>query len=146
MWMLASRDRYRHGSSTRNNKSPLYRCWQNIKEHCLNPKHPVFKHYGGRGVWMAAEWINDFLAFEIYVNQALGPKPSPKHSIDRIDNDDGYYPGNLKWSTQSEQNLNQRRSKISKIINELVLECCNRAGAAVFAGVADKRIRNIWDK
>jgi hypothetical protein len=119
---LRHENRYRHGSSTRNNVSPLYHCWRNIKEHCLNPKHPVFKHYGGRGISMAAEWINDFQAFRDYIDQHLGPRPK-NCTIDRIDNDEGYYPGNLKWSTQSEQNYNQRRSKINKIINKLVLEC-----------------------
>jgi hypothetical protein len=115
---LRRENRYRHGSSTRNNKSPLYRCWQNIKEHCLNPKHPVFKHYGGRGITMAPEWINDFPAFHDYINQNLGPRPKGR-SLDRIENNEGYFPGNLKWSTKSEQNHNQRRSAI----NKLVLEC-----------------------
>jgi hypothetical protein len=65
---------------------------------------------------MAAEWVDDFLKFKTYVDQYLGPKPSPKHSIGRIENHGNYEVGNLKWSTQSEQQHSSRRSRIEKAL------------------------------
>lgn len=58
---------------------------------------------------MWAAWRNDFPAYHNYIMDALGPKPTPAHSLDRIDNDRGYEPGNLRWATKSEQNLNRRK-------------------------------------
>jgi hypothetical protein len=57
------------------------------------------------------------MAFRDYVNQHLPPKPSSKHTIDRIENYEGYYPGNLQWATKSEQVQNRRCFKIEKITN-----------------------------
>jgi hypothetical protein len=71
---------------------------------------------------MAPKWADDFATFRDYVNQNLGPRPKGC-SIDRIDNDQGYWPGNIRWATKSEQNNNQRRSEIYKTVNNLVLEC-----------------------
>ena len=56
---------------------------------------------------MTPEWIHNYLLFEEYVLSTIGPRP-PKHTIDRIDNNRGYYPGNLKWSTNTEQGWNRR--------------------------------------
>ena len=74
---------------------------------------------------MAPEWIDDYVAFKTYIDKHLGPRPSPKHSIDRIENSEGYFPGNLKWSTGSEQIHNSRGSKLNKAIDKLLLECIN---------------------
>jgi hypothetical protein len=70
---------------------------------------------------MAPEWINDYVAFRDYVIYSIGPRPSSKYSIDRIDNEGNYEPGNLKWSTRSQQKLNSRgASELTKYLNELV--------------------------
>jgi hypothetical protein len=74
---------------------------------------------------MAPEWVDDYPAFRDYVKQNLGPRPKGK-SIDRIDNDEDYEPGNLKFSTPSEQMYNQRRSRFNKDLNALVLECISK--------------------
>jgi len=114
---------YRHGDARSNDKkSPLYVCWCNIKTRCLKPKDRRFKNYGGRGITIAPQWVDDFRAFRDYINQNLGPKPNGC-TLDRVDNDQGYFPGNLRWSTRSEQNENQRRSKINKALNALLLKC-----------------------
>ena len=69
-------------------------------------------NYGGRGISVFHEWVNDFMEFFKYVGKA----PSVKHSIDRIDNDKGYFPGNVRWATSLEQRLNQRKRLDTKYI------------------------------
>lgn len=88
-------------------RRPLYGVWEAIKRRCYNPNQPAYKNYGGRGITMCDRWRNSYQAFV----EDMGPKPSPKHSIDRINNDGNYEPGNCRWATAREQNLNQRRSK-----------------------------------
>jgi len=70
---------------------------------------------------MWPEWIDNYPVFRDYVLHNIGPRPSPKYSIDRRDNEGNYEPGNLKWSTRSEQMLNSRQaSKRTKFLNRLV--------------------------
>lgn len=80
--------------------------WKNIKQRCLNPKNKHYKNYGGRGITICDRWRDSFENFL----EDMGERPSPKHSIDRIDNNQGYYKENCKWSTKSEQNSNKRNS------------------------------------
>lgn len=88
-------------------KTKTYYSWVNIKNRCFNSKIPRFEDYGGRGITMAPEWIDDFQAFYNHIGEA----PSKHHSVDRIDNSKGYVPGNLKWSTKKEQGRNKRNNK-----------------------------------
>ena len=81
-----------------------YGSWAMMKQRCLNPNSKNFKHWGGRGVEVCAHW-RDFLCFLA----DMGPKPSPKHSIDRIDVNGNYTPANCRWATPSEQRRNQRK-------------------------------------
>lgn len=94
-----------HGEARRNNKTPEYQAWTDICRRCTNPDFKQWKDYGGRGIRVCDEWLNSFDAFLSHV----GRKPSPKHSIDRIDNDGHYEPGNVRWATRSEQERNKRR-------------------------------------
>ena len=87
-------------------KREEYTVWRNIKQRCCNPKHPAFPNYGGRGIKIYEPWL-DSKNFIDYCDVVLGPKPVG-HSIDRIDNNLGYIPGNLKWSSHSEQQSNRR--------------------------------------
>ncbi len=73
----------------------------------MNPNNPRYHDYGGRGITMFENWQNDFEAFKEYI----GPRPSKKHSIDRIDNFIGYVPGNLRWVTCEVQNSNTRTNR-----------------------------------
>jgi len=75
-----------------------------MKTRCENPACAAYARYGGRGITVCARWRDSFEAFLADV----GPRPSPRHSIDRKDNDKGYEPGNCRWATPSEQNANQR--------------------------------------
>lgn len=83
-----------------------YNSWVSMKMRCLNPKNPSYKNYGGRGIKICDEWINSFEKF--YAD--MGSKPTPQHSIDRIDVNGGYCFSNCKWSTAKEQSVNKRNS------------------------------------
>jgi len=90
----------RHGLS----KRPEYRVWKNMVQRCCNPNNERYIDYGGRGITICKEWRKSFPAFLLHI----GPRPSPIHSLDRIDNERGYEPGNVRWVTVHEQNRNQR--------------------------------------
>ena len=85
-------------------KNPEYYVWRGMKSRCYNKNNPSYKNYGGRGIQVCDEWRNSFLTFFADV----GPRPTPRHSIDRIDNGNGYEPSNVRWATWCEQALNRR--------------------------------------
>lgn len=91
----------RHGMSN----TPEFHAWVNAKRRCHNPRSQMYPHYGARGIEMCQEWRDSFEAFYQYV----GPRPTNWHSLERIDNDGNYEPGNVRWATKSEQSINQRR-------------------------------------
>lgn len=80
--------------------------WRMIIRRCEDPRHIQFIHYGGRGIRICAEWRGNFRLFADHV----GPRPSPQHTIDRIDNDGHYEPGNVRWATREVQASNKHRS------------------------------------
>lgn len=85
----------------------LYRTWLQIKQRCFSVKHAAYPDYGGRGITLYEPWRKDYAAFERDIEAEIGPKPQ-RMSIDRINNDGNYEPGNLRWATQTEQNRNRR--------------------------------------
>lgn len=114
--LFACKNRFiKHGNTIANKPTPEYRTWVGIKNRCHNVNEPAYKNYGGRGIFVCNEWMYDFERFLKY----MGKKPSPKHSIDRIDNSRGYSPDNCRWATAKEQNVNTRRNVFIEFNNEI---------------------------
>lgn len=72
-------------------------------QRCTNPRNPSYHNYGGRGVHVAQA----FLSFDVFLAH-VGPRPSPKHTLDRIKNNRGYAPGNVRWAVRRVQQRNRR--------------------------------------
>ena len=81
--------------------------WKGMIQRCTKRKHKGFKYYGGRGIRVCERWLESFQAFRA----DMGDPPSPQHSLDRIDNDGHYEPGNVRWATIYEQSRNKRWSR-----------------------------------
>lgn len=87
--------------------TPEYNTWVNMKARCYNPKASRYENYGGRRITVCDEWMHSFKQFLA----DMGKKPSPTHSIDRIDNDKGYSPDNCRWADKKTQVINTRMFK-----------------------------------
>lgn len=87
--------------------SPEYQSWVSMKARCLNPATEHYGLYGGRGITVCDRWLTSFANF--YADMGERPEPKTAYSIDRIDTNGNYEPGNCKWSTDSEQASNRRK-------------------------------------
>lgn len=109
----------KHGLTRRGKKAPEHNIWNHMKRRCLNPTNKAYKDYGGRGIKICEKWLN----FENFYRD-MGPRPSSKHSIERVNNDGNYEPDNCLWILKSDQNKNQRSNLIinyqgeTKILSE----------------------------
>lgn len=93
-----------HGHTVGGKMSPEYVTYVGMKDRCSNPNHKDYKYYGGKGIRVCDEWVNDFQAFFDHI----GPRPVPHMSVDRIDTNGDYKPGNVRWATSSDQMKNRR--------------------------------------
>lgn len=114
--------------------------WNKMKRRCHNPADVAFARYGGRGISCCARWS---LSFEAFVED-MGSRPSPKHSLDRINNDKGYSKENCRWATRTEQNRNRSDSVILSYdgLTMTQTEWANKLGIAV--ETLRERIQKGW--
>lgn len=99
--------RQTHGESRP--ETPEFRTWTAMKNRCLNPNADDYSKYGGRGITVCKRWRDSYQAFVT----DMGRRPGPQYSIDRIDVDGNYEPGNCRWAKQ-EQQVNNRRNSLKK--------------------------------
>lgn len=93
---------------------PYYSIWYNIKQRCYFKTHKQYKNYGKRGIKMSKSWYNSFEQFCKDMKQ----KPTPQHTIERINNNKGYSKQNCKWATMKEQQNNKRSNRLIKFKNK----------------------------
>ncbi len=108
-WQLhqARRAATRHGYAPKGRQHPLYRLWSGVKNRCCNPREPTFRHYGGRGIRMCEEWLDNP---ELFIEWAAANGWRPGLQIDRIDNEKGYSPDNCRFVTSRTNNRNRRNN------------------------------------
>lgn len=124
-----------HGRS-RNDKT--YAAWSKMKRRCLNPESDDYYLYGARGITVHPLWVEYFVAFAEHV----GLPPSQKHSIDRIDTNGNYEPGNVKWSTAPEQANNKRNNRKVEFNGEKI----SMRAASEITGIKRATIRSLAAK
>ena len=96
----------KHGASRRGRKTAAYRIWVGMRKRCENARCKSWPDYGGRGIRVCARW-ESFQAFLADMGE-----PPPGMSIERMDNDGDYEPGNCRWATRREQHENTRRTRL----------------------------------
>jgi hypothetical protein len=102
-----SLDRLRLSNTTHGlSRHPLYGAWRKMMSRCYNPSADAYRNYGARGISVAPQW-HDVAVFVRDIEAELGPRPQGQ-SLDRVNNDRGYEPGNMQWATASEQLLSRR--------------------------------------
>lgn len=121
--------------------TPEYVIWVGLRARCANTKSISHANYGGRGIKVCERWDK----FENFLSD-MGVRPSPLHSIDRIDNDGNYEPGNCRWATRVEQNSNTRRNRIVTYRGQemTITEAACLAGSIVTGNHARNRIVLGW--
>lgn len=98
----------KHGHARTYHQTPTYRTWSHIIARCEKPSATEYRNYGGRGIRICDRWRKSFPAFL----EDMGQKPSRRHSIDRVDPNGHYEPGNCRWATAKEQQRNRRYNHV----------------------------------
>lgn len=102
----------KHGRS----KERIYTIWNNMKQRCYNKKHIAYIRYGGKGVTVCEEWLNNI---ENFIEWAENSGYKENLTLDRIDNSKGYSPDNCRWATRKEQAVNRKTSKLYEYKGEI---------------------------
>lgn len=122
--------------------SPEYRAWSRMNERCRSPKAKSYGQYGGRGITVCNEWQGEG-GFQAFIDH-IGPRPSENHSLDRIDNEKGYEPGNVRWATKKQQQRNTRKNRLVTVRGETKCAAAWADESPVSAATIRKRLDMGW--
>lgn len=132
-----------HGDCANGTIASEYTVWHSMVSRCCRKENARFQYYGGRGIRVCDEWrgrggYDRFLAH-------VGRRPSAKHTLNRIDNDGNYEPGNVEWATRSEQNRNTRRNRMVEVggVVKCVQAWADEVG--ISRNTITKRLNSGWD-
>lgn len=130
----------RHGGARRKDRAPEYTSWKQMNGRCYNKANKRYPEWGGRGITVCDEWRHDFARFLA----DMGPKPSGRHSIERIDNNGSYHPGNCIWATPNIQSANRRNVMMVEFAGKRV--CLSEAARLAGLGftTVKRRIKRGW--
>lgn len=122
---------------------PEWQAFRGMINRCENPRVRSYPRYGGRGIKVCEMWRNNYAAFLAHV----GRRPSPRHSIDRIDPNRNYEPGNVRWATSLEQQNNRRNTR-RVVVGGREIPLCDAVrafGSVVHHEAVWVRIKTGWD-
>lgn len=129
-------------------KQLTYYSYRAMKDRCLRPSFPKYRYYGGRGITICDRWLKgegELSGFGCFVAD-LGWRPSPRFTLDRLNSNGNYEPGNTRWATRKEQNRNTRKNIFVEYRGRRVTlaEAIEMAGSVVSPVAANRRIRLGW--
>jgi hypothetical protein len=100
---------------------PEYGAYRQRKSRCENPNHPDYKDYGARGIKFLFTSFEEFYAH-------IGPRPTAKHEVDRLNNDGNYEIGNVRWATHQENSANRGRTTVQPTLFATIFQCPQMQG------------------
>lgn len=132
--------RHNFSPKVKPSRLPEYRAWINMKSRCNTPSSTGFERYGGRGIAVCPEWDASFEAF--YAD--LGPRPAPGYTVDRIDSNGNYEPGNCRWATRKMQSRNICSNHLVAMGGELVPVSVAAERTGLHQNTIIYRLRRGW--
>lgn len=126
----------------RSTARPEYEVWRMMRRRCSDASRPDYPVYGGRGIRVSAEWQRSFEAFL----RDVGPRPSAKHQLDRIDPDGDYAAGNVRWVTTHTQSRNKRVTRLITANGETLCMTDWAARLGLDASAIHYRIARGWSE
>ncbi len=142
-------------TTTKSSDNPMYALWSGMRARCTNSNSMSYGYYGERGISMYSEWQNNFTKFANDILATLGRKPHPFYSIDRIDNNGNYEPGNIRWASPLKQARNRggslKVSEVSGLTIAILYKYCKVTGSKLkdiynnyLAEDDSKKIKKGW--
>lgn len=129
----------KHGHAAGYTRSPEYGCWSGMKQRCFNSKISQWDSYGGRGITVFEPWIRDFPAFLSYI----GPMPGAGYTVDRLNENGNYEPGNIRWATKQQQGEENKRILIPVTVEGVDYPSISAASRSLGVNIQSV-YRRIW--
>ncbi len=135
---------YKNGSDKRPSLRHIY---QGMMTRCCDPMFKGYRHYGGRGIKVCDEWFYSYPKFKNYIFSVIGPRPSKRHTLDRINVNGDYEPGNLQWATWTEQHRNRQVNVKVEMDGKLrnIIDICEERGLS-YSTVMDRHYAGWKDE